>query len=130
MNKSGLIKLIDLMSFIGLAALISTGTLIKFSLPPKSGNASIWGLTRHEWGDIHFYISIVFLCIITIHLFLHLKFIKAALSGKTSRETGYRIVAGFIGLTVLILFLVSPFISPVESGGEEKFNRPHERRNK
>jgi len=118
MNKANLIKLIDLLSFIGLSALISTGALIKFSLPPKSGAATIWGLTRHEWGDIHFYISVCFLIIITTHLFLHLKFIKAAIIGKASREIGYRIAVGFIGFIVLILFLFSPFISSIEKAGE------------
>ena len=130
MNKANLIKLIDLLSFIGLSALISTGALIKFSLPPKSGAATIWGLTRHEFGDIHFYISVFFLIIITIHLFLHLKFIKAAIIGKVSREIGYRITVGFIGLVVLVLFLFSPFISPIENEGERNFDRTHERRNK
>lgn len=130
MNKANLIKLIDLLSFIGLSALISTGALIKFSLPPKSGAATIWGLTRHEWGNIHFYISVFFLIIITIHLLLHLKFIKAAIIGKASREIGYRIAVGFIGLVVLVLFLFSPFISPIENTGERNIDRTHERRNK
>lgn len=130
MNKPGLIKLIDLLSFIGLSALMSTGALIKFSLPPRSGGTTIWGLTRHEWGDIHFYISICFLIIITIHLFLHLKFIKVAILGKASRETGYRIAVGFVGFFVLIMLLLSPFISPIENTGERRFDRTHEWRNK
>ena len=130
MNKSSLIKLIDLLSFIGLSALISTGALIKFSLPPKSGGATIWGFTRHEWGDIHFYISLCFLCIITIHLFLHFKFIKAAIFGSASREIGYRIAVGFVGFVVLILLLLAPFISPIENEGERISDKKHEWRNK
>ena len=126
MNKESLIKLIDLLSFIGLSALISTGALIKFSLPPRSGGATIWGLTRHEWGDIHFYISIGFLIIITLHLLLHLRFIKMAILGEATREVGYRLAVGVVGFVILIVFLLSPFISPVENIGE----RTHERRNR
>jgi len=76
MNKASLVKLTDLFSFLGLIALISTGALLKFNLPPRSGGASIWGLTRHEWGDIQFYVSVSFLALISLHLLLHFRFIK------------------------------------------------------
>ncbi len=117
MNKASIIKLTDLISFIGLLALISTGALLKFSLPPGSGWASVWGLTRHEWGDIHFYISILFLVLMSVHLFFHLKFIKNAIIGKTQREQNYRLIIGIVSFVVLAIFIMAMLFSSVDSSG-------------
>jgi hypothetical protein len=119
MNKSNLIKLVELISFICLLVLISKGALLKFSLPPRSGGASVWGFTRHEWGDIHFYISVFFLVLMSIHLLLHIKFIKAAILGKLSREKNYRIIVGVISLLVLLALIFSSLFYKVENKGEK-----------
>ena len=55
MTHSTIIKIIDLLSFAALTLMISTGTLLKYTLPPRSGGDEVWGLTRHDWGNIHFY---------------------------------------------------------------------------
>lgn len=105
----------DLLSFIALLALISTGAVLKFTLPPRSSGASIWGLTRHEWADVHFYISVTFLIIISFHLFLHIKYIKKAVLGSASREHNYRLLIGAVSIIVLLLLLIAPVIAPVDS---------------
>ncbi len=117
MTKFNLIKLADLITFIGLVGLISTGIVLRYSLPAGSGGDSIWGLTRHQWGDVHFYICIGFLALMSLHLFLHLAFIKQALAGKASREHKYRLSFGVLGLLALILLLLAPVFSPVSESG-------------
>lgn len=117
MKKPELIKLVDFLSFLGLLVMMSTGMLLKFSLPPRSGGNSIWGMTRHDWGDIHFYASVVFLLLMTGHLFLHLKFIKTALRGRASRESSYRLAVGLACLIVLLALLFAPLVSPVSIEG-------------
>jgi len=81
---------VDLVSFVNLAALAATGIIIKYVLPPGSGGrgASLSGgrggehirtllsMTRHEWGDIHFYLAVVFLVLITVHIMLHWRWVK------------------------------------------------------
>jgi hypothetical protein len=115
MNKFSLVKLSDLLSFIGLLGLISTGLFLRFVLPPRSGLASVWGLTRHEWGEVHFYVAVVFLALISSHFFLHLSFIKKVLAGDGSREHKYRLVIGLTGVIMLTLLLFAPLFSPVHS---------------
>ncbi len=117
MSKASLIKFTDLFSFIGLCALISTGALLKFSLPPGSSGANIWGLTRHQWGDIHFYVSVGFLFLMSLHLFLHIKFIKQAIRGRAAREHNYRLVIGILSLLILVLLLFAPLLAPIEGEG-------------
>ncbi|MBF0299510.1 MAG: DUF4405 domain-containing protein [Oligoflexia bacterium] len=46
-----------------LVLLASTGFLLHHRLPHGSGRLTVLELTRHPWGDIHFYLSIVFLAL-------------------------------------------------------------------
>ena len=113
MKHSMIIKIIDLLSFSVLTLMISTGTLLKYSLPPRSGGDEIWSFTRHEWGDIHFYISITFLLLMTVHLISHIKFIKSVITGNASTEKNYRVAIGVLGVIALILLAFAPVTSPV-----------------
>lgn len=77
---------IDVISFLCLILLLLTGLLIHYVLPRGSHDNTFWGLTRHEWGDIHFWIAIVFFSIIVIHLILHSSWIKASFFSKGNRQ--------------------------------------------
>lgn len=78
---------VDIFSFLCLVVLLMTGLLIHYVLPRGSKGDNFWGLTRHEWGDVHFWIAIIFSSIIIIHLILHSSWIKASLSfGKKSKK--------------------------------------------
>ena len=113
MSHSTIIKIIDLVSFVTLTLMVSTGILIRFTLPPRSGGDAVWSLTRHEWGDIHFYISIVFLALMTVHLITHFKFIKLVITGKASTDKIYRVAIGIISVIALILLSFAPVTSTV-----------------
>lgn len=113
MKQSTIIKIIDLLSFAALTLMISTGTLLKYTLPPRSGGDEVWSLTRHDWGNIHFYFSIAFLLLMAAHLITHIKFIKSVITGKASTEKNYRIAIGVLGVIALILLAFAPMASPV-----------------
>ncbi|MBN2183619.1 MAG: DUF4405 domain-containing protein [Sedimentisphaerales bacterium] len=82
--------LVDLVAFIDFLVLIVTGFIIKYILPPGSGGIGreisggrgreeikrLLSMTRHEWGDIHFYMSVVFVALMLVHLILHWSWIK------------------------------------------------------
>jgi len=113
MTSPTIIKITDFLSFAALTLMISTGTLLEFTLPPRSGRDEVWYLSRHEWGDIHLYVSVAFLLLMTVHLFTHIKFIKSVMTGKASTETNYRVAAGILGLIALISLAFAPVVSPV-----------------
>lgn len=115
MNKSQLIKLTDLTLFLGFLLLISTGLLMKYVLPPGSGQDMIWSLSRHGWGDVHFYIAAIFLAVLCLHLFLHTKFIRSALVGKNG-GTARRVWLLAIVAIVILLVVFAPLFSVVEYG--------------
>jgi len=64
--------IIDLLAALLFLGMIATGYILRFPLPPGSNKAfSLWGLTRHQYGDIHFWISFGLLAVLVIHLTLH-----------------------------------------------------------
>lgn len=93
--------------------MLSTGILLKFTLPPRSGGNEVWGLTRHDWGNIHYYFSVVFLLFMSAHLVVHAKFIKSVIIGKAQTEKYYRIAIGILGVIALIALAFAPVASPV-----------------
>lgn len=126
MKYSTLIKVIDLFSFAALTLMVSTAILIEYTLPPRSGGNEVLSLTRHEWGNVHFYFSIIFLLLMSAHLITHIKFIKAVIIGKASTESNYRIAIGILGVIALIFLAFAPVISPVTDVNRgQQYNYQH-----
>jgi hypothetical protein len=107
---------IDTIAFIGFVLLTTTGILMRYVLPPGSGRFKvIWGLDRHGWGSIHFWISILFLSILTIHLVLHWRWIVTVLTGRPREGSGLRAGLGIVGLAGLLALSAAPLLSPIET---------------
>lgn len=113
--------IIDVISLVVFSTMISTGLLLKFVLPPGSGRVEMvlgshgrghrtielfMGLARHDWGTIHFYISLGFLILLFIHLALHWNWIVCMLWGtKISPQPKQRkyLTIGIVVFIVLVL---------------------------
>ena len=115
MRKSTLHFSIDTAAFLLFLFLVSTGTLIYLILPPGSGQLSIWGMTRHEWGDLHFLAALGFLLLISVHLILHWNWIKTNIRGHAGNAGSKRRVTISVVIALLLLILlIAPFFSPVQ----------------
>jgi hypothetical protein len=65
---------IDSFTLLAMLAMVATGLLMRFVLPPGSRGGrglGLWGLTRHDWGDVHFWLSVALGGLLVIHLLLH-----------------------------------------------------------
>lgn len=115
MKKPKVNFIIDSIAFGAFFFLITTGVLMRYILPPGSGHfTTIWGMDRHQWGTIHFWISIVFFSILALHLILHWKWVVCVIKGKPHEGSGFRVGLGVIGLLTLIAFSIAPLIQQVE----------------
>lgn len=132
MKRSYLNFFIDIIAFIGFAVLTTTGVLMRYILPPGSGHYStLWNLDRHEWGNIHFRISVAFFSILTLHLILHWRWIVNVITGRPGETSGIRAGLGIIGLLATLGLAISPLIMPVETDlnnkeGTRLYNNIHE----
>lgn len=85
MNRTVANIIIDLIAALLFLGMIATGYLLRFPLPPGSNKSlSLWGYTRHQWGDLHFWISLGLLVVLVVHLALHWNWIVTVI-GKRCR---------------------------------------------
>lgn len=118
MRKPELNFIIDSLAFFLFLSLASTGLLIYLILPPASG-LSVWGMDRHTWGDIHFWIAITFLALMGLHLVMHWDWIKAKVKGNSKDLTisKTRSIITILLIIFVLFLLIAPFLSPVEESG-------------
>jgi len=86
---------VDLIGFVNLLLLAATGAVMRWVLPPGSGGGhgygfrggrgpglgvdqvgQLLGLGRHDWGDVHFVLALLFVSLILVHIVLHWTWIK------------------------------------------------------
>ncbi len=116
MKRPKLNFIIDIIAFMAFVLLTTTGILMRYILPPGSGKHTlIWGMDRHEWGTIHFWISILFFSILALHLFTHWKWIVSLVKGRPKDQSGYRVGLGIVGILAIVLLSIAPLLTPIES---------------
>ena len=121
-NKNSLIKLVDLVAFVLFVFAVSTGVLMRYVLPPGSGPAfEVLGMSRHEWSDIHFYITSIFLAVLSVHLVFHWRFIQSLFQGNYKEISVLRVLLGLVGLFAILAIAVAPFVAPKEHTVEPMF---------
>lgn len=111
MKKAQLLFVTDAVAFACFIFLISSGLIIRYLLPPGSGRwASLWSMNRHQWGDVHFWLAMLFLTVIGIHLAMHWRWVVTMVGGKIRSCSKRRKCYGLAAVFVLILLAVAPIL--------------------
>lgn len=74
MRRDTLNFVVDLLALVAMMGLIASGLVQRYLLPPGSRGGrglSLWGLDRHGWGDIHFWIAVGLGALLVLHVALH-----------------------------------------------------------
>jgi hypothetical protein len=81
MKKTDWQYLVDTLLFLCVVGIVFIGFLMGFVLPkgPAALESAKYflGLHRHQWGNIHFYLSIAFTTLVIIHLMFSWRWIKS-----------------------------------------------------
>jgi hypothetical protein len=127
---------IDAVAFAAFLALMSTGLLLNYQLPPGSGGLNgmgrgrgagdreitmLWGWTRHEWGQIHYWIAGILIAVLAVHLVLHWNWIVCVVRGKRSEASGIRFGLGLASVVALLTLVVTPLLVPTTTTTRNEF---------
>jgi len=110
MNRTKLNFWLDsgiLLLFLGL---LFTGLLMAFGLPHGIGrDITLWGLTRHDWGDIHFWVAVTFVAAIAVHFVLHWTWIRRTATSKLIKRPAV------VALLAVIVAMAGAFVAAMAS---------------
>lgn len=95
----------NLLLWLSACFLAGSGLAVFFKLPPGSQGGhglTLWGLGRHDWGDLHAWVGIVFIALIIAHMIMAWPWLKNAAAKKRlwpvllGIAAGLAIVAGIL----------------------------------
>lgn len=118
MKRSYLNLIIDILLLLLLAAVSGIGILMKYIMPSNysvkregatSYASDVLGMNRHEWGYIHWILSLVLLALVLIHIILHWKMIVSIFNRMIPNKIASNIVCAVI-LLLVFLFIALPFV--------------------
>jgi len=118
MKKTDWKYVVDTLLFLCMFGISFIGILMGFFLPKgptvRESEKYLLGLHRHQWGDIHLYLSLAFLVLLILHLILAWNWIKG--KSKSLFKGSWRTVLTLIviaGFMVVVLFWL---FTPKNSG--------------
>ncbi len=117
MKKQTLNLITNTVSLLSLGLVVSTGLIMKFVLPPGTGGRhgghalTHFGLSRHEWGDIHLKASLVFIVLMVLHIYLHWNWVVCVAWGNKVKPLPlYRRVISIAIALFILLAIAFPWI--------------------
>ena len=119
-------RLLNALLWLVFCSMAGTGLLLAFRLPAGSRGGrglSALGLSRHEWGDFHTWLSYAFLALTFTHLALHWRWFWHI----AARKRRWPLV---LGLGAGIALLLALALQPVSSQRTSNEAPHHERANK
>jgi hypothetical protein len=111
--RKSLPRVLNALLWLVFCSMAGTGLLLAFRLPPGSRGGhglSALGLSRHEWGDLHTWLSYAFLVLTITHLALHWRWVAA-------KKRRWPLLLGFgVGLALLLALTLQPVVKSADSG--------------
>lgn len=138
MARGTLNFIIDAVTFMLMLTMIATGLLVRFVLPPGSGERrSLWDYTRHDWGDVHFWLAVALGGLVLVHLTLHWGWVCSLVSrwfagadahGRPKSAlhrnlVGVMLLLAVTGLIGGFLWVAQRSVVEIEGGGRQERGR-------
>jgi len=127
---------VDLLAYLAMAGLMSTGLIMWGLLPPGTGGGgaghealTLLGRTRHQWGTVHWYLALSLIGLVVLHVVLHWKWVTNTIGSLVPARGERKPGAGLVGAVVLAVLgvvaagvVAAPWLIGVDlgSGGAGK----------
>lgn len=123
MKKADWQYLVNTLLFICIVGIVLIGLLLGLVIPKGPSAAEntkyFLNLHRHQWGNIHFYLSLTFILLIIIHLTLDWKWIKGRANNLFKK--GWKVaLTSTVAASILLIFVLWLFY-PKEPGAYEGY---------
>lgn len=99
----------NILIFVSFFSMIFTGVLL-YRFPYEASERTILGITRYDWGDIHWMLSLIFIILIFAHLILHWNWAKVSFN-KYLRMKPKTLIIIVIVLTIFIGILIPTYLT-------------------
>jgi len=121
-RKNTINLLIDLITTLVMLAMIASGLVVRYVLPTGSGGRGggrglvLWGLDRHDWGDMHFWLAVAVGALLVLHVALHWRWVCANVRqvlgrGERDQPTSLpRLNLYGVGFLAAVVLLIGGFL--------------------
>jgi hypothetical protein len=113
MKKNDWKYLLDSLLFVNICSLAAIGLLLAFVVLAGKGSYSdkyFLGLHRHDWGDLHLYLSLFLLALLILHIWLNWTWIIQS----TKRYFGAKWEQALLALSFAWLLVLFPWLDNIE----------------
>ncbi len=107
MKKNTIKYMIDIAMFIDICSIAVVGLLLGFVIPKGKVphlDKYFLGLHRHDWGDIHLYLSVSLLILLVIHIWLNWAWI-VQFTRNYFGDHWKKVLWAFSGAWFIVLFI-------------------------
>jgi hypothetical protein len=116
MKRTTVNFVVDAVAFVAFSFLAATGAIIHFVLPAGSGHfETLWGMDRHQWGEIHFWIAATMAVTVVTHLLLHWRWLVTTIRGGSPTNASARVLLAVAVVALVVGVALSPFFATVQS---------------
>lgn len=123
MRRTAMNFWLDILIFIAFIGMTSTGVLL-FGVPYRFDD-TILGFTRHDWGDLHWVLSLLFVVLAMAHLVLHWNWTKY--SSEKYLRLGPKVLAVVLVMMLLFFCIIAPIYLTKDFPGRKEFEHAYHR---
>lgn len=116
-NKMLLNIIIDFVMLIAMALVSISGFILEIVIPSRHAvrlqsvtpwSSHLFGLGRHDWGNIHLWAGVVLLALLAIHILSHINMVSAFVKKKCPNHI-LRVLL-YIWFLMLLIITIMPWL--------------------
>lgn len=119
--------LVDALMFVCIVGIVVIGLLMGFVIPEGRlgpGQSKYFlGVHRHQWGDIHLWLSLAFSALVVVHIILAWNWVKGKAKGLFGKP--WKVAVGLTVLAAVIVPLVFWIAAPKNDPVYAEFGEGH-----